>query len=212
LAISGYDRSMRLGLLGPSGGHERELDRAARGLRDGLGAERVVYLGADRALDALVSRWAIDLVGGQGTDATLMTRATSQCLRASPSEIDGFLGREAERDRLRMFESLAGSTTRSVEIVGGKVCVLLYDKAHLEEEDILPATLLIFGKSTGPVVRQVGRRWFLSPGSFPDHGVLLVDDEAGDLRATSYAPNLRLTGSQLIHTPKSLKMRTQGEG
>src|SRR6187549_3104367 len=57
-----YNPPMRLGLLGPCGGHERELETAARGLRERLGAERVVYLGADRALDLVVGRWAVDLV------------------------------------------------------------------------------------------------------------------------------------------------------
>ena len=68
---------MRLGLLGPCGGHERKLQTAARGLRERLGAERVVYLGADRALDLVVGRWAVDLVGGQGSDDTLMARKLS---------------------------------------------------------------------------------------------------------------------------------------
>ncbi len=201
---------MRLGLLGPSSGHDQELGDAARALRDRLGTERVVYLGADRALDGLVSRWAVELVGGQGTDATLMARARAQCLNATAEEIDQFIAREKQREGLRMFESLAGSRTRSVEIVGGKVCVLLYDKAFLEEEDILPATLLIFGKSPVPVVKQIGRRWFLSPGMFPAHGILVVDDDSGELRATSYDSKLSSVGSQILETPKGLRMRALG--
>ena len=42
--------------------------------------------------------------------------------------------------------------------------MLLYDKALLDEEDILPASLLIFGKHPVPLVRQVGSRTFISPG------------------------------------------------
>lgn len=201
---------MKLGLLGPGAGHDQEVGEAALGLRDQLGAEKVVYLGADRALDSMVSRWAVELVGGLGTDATLMARAATQCANAAPKEIDRFIAREKERERLRMFESLPGSSTRSVELVGGKVCVLLYDKAYLEEEDILPATLLIFGKSDAPVIKQIGRRWFLSPGQFPQHGVLVVSDDRGELTATVYGRDLKPGQSEVLETPKGLKMRAMG--
>lgn len=203
---------MRLGLLGPCGGHERELEVAARALRDRLGAERVVYLGADQALDLIVERWAVDLVGGQGTDATLMARATSVCLNADAKAIDLFVQHEKEREELRMFESLPGSTTRSVELIASKVAVLLYDKAYLEEEDILPASALVFGKNREPLIKQIGRRWFLSPGSFPGHGVMLLDDESGELRASIFSATLEPGESRILEAPKALRMRALGAG
>jgi len=198
---------MRLGLLGPCGGHERELEVAARGLSEKLAAERVVYLGADRALDLVVGRWAVALVGGQGSDDTLMARATAACLAADAQAIDRFVQNEEEREELRMFESLAGGTTRSVELIAGKVAVLLYDKAYLEEEDILPASALVFGKSPEPLLKQVGRRWFLSPGSFPAHGVMLLDDDSGELRASVFSAGLEPGESRILEAPKALRMR-----
>lgn len=203
---------MRLGLLGPCGGHERELEIAARGLRERLFAERVVYLGADRALDLVVGRWVVDLVGGQGTDDTLMARATAVCLAADAATIDLFIQHEKEREELRMFESLAGSATRSVELIAGKVAVLVHDKAYLEEEDILPASALVFGKSREPLLKQIGRRWFLSPGSFPHHGVMLLDDDTGELRASMYSAELEPGESRILEAPKALRMRALGAG
>jgi hypothetical protein len=201
---------MRLGLLGPCGGHERELEAAARGLREHLGAERVVYLGADRALDLVVGRWAVDLVGGQGSDETLVARATAVCLSAPASTIDGFIRNEQQREELRMFESLAGSATRSVELIAGKVAVLVHDKAYLEEEDILPASALVFGKSREPLLKQIGRRWFLSPGSLPTHGVMLLDDDTGELRASVFTGALEPGETRILHAPKALRMRALG--
>lgn len=177
-----------------------------------LAADRVVYLGSDRVLDEVVADWAQELVGPQADDLSVMKRATEHCLTGTPDEIDAFLLRERQRSRLRMFESLAGEKTKSVEMIGGKVAVMLYDKAHLEEEDILPATLLIFGRSREPLVKLIGRRWFLSPGSFPNHGVMIVDDAEEKLRAITYGPDFEPLDSQVLSAPKSLRMRVAGDG
>lgn len=201
---------MRLGLLGPATDHRDQLESAARWIRDEQAADRVLYLGSDRMLDDVVSSWAEQLVGPRASDFTVMSRATARCLHGDPEEIDEFLSREKERTGLRMYESLPGETTRSVELVGGKVAVMLYDKAHLEEDDILPATLLIFGKSSAPLVKQVGRRWFLSPGSFPEAGVMLIDDDGDELRACTFDKNFQETASQVLSAPKSLRMRVAG--
>lgn len=201
---------MRLGLLGPAEDHEAELERGAKKLRNDLGAQRVVYLGKDRSLDAVVRRWAVALVGDEADDDTLLRRATRECLLADPDTISSFLDKERERSELRMFESLVGEKTRSVELLLGKVAVMLYDKAYLEEEDILPATLLIFGKSDEPLIKRIGRRWFLSPGSFPKHGIMMVDDEEEELRATVYDQEGKEVGRQMLEAPKELRMRVSG--
>lgn len=203
-------QTMRLGLLGPALDHQAHLERAAAWLRDEQKVERVLYLGADSALDQIVSRWAAELVGPKAEDTTIMTRAAARCLHGDPSEIDEFLGKEERRSALRMFESLPGETTRSVELVGGKVAVMLYDKAYLEEDDILPATLLIFGKSQKPLIRQVGRRWFLSPGSFPQAGIMVVDDVAERLTACAYDEAGSVIEKRALTAPKTLRMRASG--
>ncbi len=202
---------MRLGLLGPAPDHDVALADAARRLRTELKVDRVLYLGPDRKLDAIVGTWAEELVGPDARDETIMARMTERCLSAPPFEIDEFLQRERERSDLRAYESLQGEVTRSVEMVGGKVAVMLYDKAYLEEDDILPATLLIFGKSRDPLLKVVGRRWFLSPGSFPDHGIMVVDDAGEHLRATIYDKDLKEIEAQVLSAPKTLRMRATGD-
>lgn len=202
---------MRLGLLGPAPDQKDLLAEAARKMQKDLGVDRVLYLGSDRMLDMVVGHWAEELVGPRASDLTLMQRATDKCLDATPAEIDAFLAAERERSELRMFQSLAGERTRSVELIGGKVAVMLYDKAHLEEEDILPATLLIFGKSREPLIKLIGRRWFLSPGSFPNHGIMIVDDAEEKLRAFVYDSDCQQVQTQELVAPKALRMRVAGD-
>jgi hypothetical protein len=206
-----YFRGMKLGLLGPAPDHQDELERAARWLVEEQGADRVVYLGSDRMLNQVVSAWAERLVGPRADDFSVMTRATEHCLKGTPSEIDSFLNREVERSKLRIFESLQGESTRSVDLIGGKVAVMLYDKAKLEEEDILPATLLIFGKSRRPMMKVIGRRWFLSPGAFPHNGVMVIEDADEKLRASTFGAHFEELESQELASPRALKMRVTGE-
>lgn len=202
---------MRLGLIGPALGHLEALEVAARRLRDDLEVDRVVYLGNDQALDKVVANWAQQLVGPEAEDAALLRRATRACLEGSPERIDDFVARERQRSMLRMFESLPGGVTRAVEILGGKVAVLVHDKKHLSEDDILPATLLIFGRGREAMIRQVGRRWFVSPGSLPHTGaVVVLEEQEGQLRASTFGGDLALLASEVLNAPKSLKMTVSG--
>lgn len=201
---------MRLGLLGPAGGKTTELRSAARFLKDEIGAERVVYLGVDSALDTVVADLAHELVGPGVDDASLYGRATRVCLDASPEVILDFLARERQRESLRMFESLASETTRSVELIGGKVAVMLYDKALLVEDDILPATLLVFGKNREAMIKQVGRRWFVSPGVLPKAGIMVIEEQEGLLTATAYDAERRVLEARALEAPKTLRMRVTG--
>lgn len=207
-----YSPPMRLGLLGPAPDQKDALADAAKAMQKELAADRVLYLGSDRMLDLVVGGWAEDLVGPRADDLAIMQRATKKCLDATPEQIDEFLRAERERSALRIFESLAGERTRSVELIGGRVAVMLYDKAHLEEEDILPATLLIFGKGREPLIKLIGRRWFLSPGTFPRHGIMVIDDSNEKLCAIVYDNKYNEVERKELSAPKTLRMRVAGDG
>jgi hypothetical protein len=177
---------MRLGLLGPAHGDPGPLERAARRLLDDLGADRIVYLGVDGALDRIVQSWAEALVGEEPTDAGIWTRAVRVCASATAEGIDRFIDAEEQRRRLRILQSLPDDSTRAVEMLAGAVAVMVYDKATLTEEDMLPARLLLFGKSRQPMVRQVGQRWFLAPGNHDQGGTLLLEDDDESLTLVLY--------------------------
>jgi hypothetical protein len=200
---------MQLGLLGPSMGHDQALGRAAEFLHK-RGVDRAVYLGIDNCLDRIVQRWAEQLVGADAGQSALWTRATEQCLNGKPDDIDTFIRNERERQRLKVFESLPGESTRAIELLNGKVAVLIYDKAYLDEEDILPATLLVFGKSREALVRRVGRRWFVSPGSFNDAGIMIVDDHDNGIYVTQFDQNLREGRRMRLSTSRGVRLRVTG--
>jgi len=154
---------MRLGLLGPGRDSSETLERAARFLLCDLGVDRAVYLDVDHALDAVVRRWA-EAPGLRRPRGRCHLAASYRALSAgNPGRDSGVHRGERERHALKIFHSLPGDTARSIEILGGRVAVLIHDKDDLDEEDLLPASFLVFGASAEPVVKSVGDRWFLSP-------------------------------------------------
>ncbi len=200
---------MRLGLLGPADGDLVALRRTAQHLLDEQAIDRAVYLGKDRALDDVVAEWAGDLVGADPTDDALWHRAAQVCAGGSSDQIREFLKAESGRQRLARFEVLPGVGSRSVELMNGKLVVLIYDKAHLDEEDIVAASLLVFGKSPSLMLKQVGPRWFISPGA---HGALVLEDLDDGIQVTAYDRDLKQVEAVTLELARGTRMRVQGAG
>ena len=195
---------MRFAVLGPANGDLAALEKGASLLLFELEAEQVIYLGADDALDRLVLDWARRLVGPDPSEEGIWDRAATQCASASPAAIDRFVAAERRRERLRALQCLPVATSRTIELLAGRVAVLLYDKALLDEEDILPASLLVFGKSREPLVRQVGSRTFVSPGELGQKSgvALFSDDDAGEISVTMYTPAGERLDSYALVAPR----------
>jgi hypothetical protein len=203
---------MRLALLGPAGNDKKSLEAAARFVLEQLRVDRAVYLAVDGMLDEVVSAWAEELVGEDPTELGVWTRSFHACAEAPPETIDEYLAAEQERRALRAFESLPDAGTRAVEMLGGALAVMIYDKALLDEEDMLPARLLLFGKSRGAIVKQVGQRWFLSPGSFDEAGLMTLDDDGDGVALTLYDKNLDLLRSEQLTMSRGTKLKVSGAG
>lgn len=183
-------------------------------LLDKMGAERIVYLGIDDALDSLVWGWAQELVGEDPTDAGVWKRAAERCTEATADSIDRFIGAERARLRLKKLECLPRATARAVELFDGRLAVMLHDKALLDEEDILPATLLIFGKSPEPVIHRVGPRTFVSPGPIDGPaGVALAEDEpGGGIVLSMFDASGNARQRELLAVARTGKLRVTGAG
>lgn len=203
---------MRLGLLGPAPENDAALERGARFLLHDVGVDRAIYLGIDPVLDRVVHSWAARVVGGDPDDAAVWSRAALQCARGTPEQIEAFLEAERERRSLQIFESLPDAGTRVIELLGGKVVVMIYDKAHLDEEDILPASVLVFGKSDEPLVKQVGSRWFLSPGGFGRGGIMTLEDHDDVIHVTSFDVDGRELDRQQLRSTRGPKLKVSGAG
>lgn len=183
---------MRLGLLGPAGGDIGALGRAAELLLNTSRVHRAIYLGHDGALDRAVAAWARKLVGDDPSDEGAWTRAAEVALRGSPQAIDRFVSTERARLRLKALETLPLSSpnkqVRVVEMVGDRVAIVVHDEAQLDEEDMVTANIVLFGKSDGPLIRRVGPRWFVTPGPLGTMGggMAVLDDEHDEIVVTIF--------------------------
>jgi hypothetical protein len=203
---------VRLGLLGPANGELAALARAAEFLLNGARVTRAIYLGADEALEETVGLWAESLVGPDPSDEGIWRRAFPLAANGSVEQIDSFLRGERARLRLKSLERLPPEELRTVEMFGDRVSVLIHDKALLDEEDILSATFLIFGRSDAPLMRRIGPRWFLTPGPVASAGggSMVLDDSNEELVGTLYDPEGHAMRTEVLHTGRGVKMSVQG--
>ncbi len=203
---------MRLGLLGPSQGNSAALGRAAEFIVNVAHVDRAVYLGDDGAMDATVKSWAERLVGPDPTDSGSFKRAAALALGGAPEEIDRFVVSERARLRLRALESLPRGGARTIEMIGDRVAVLIHDKAHLDEEDIISANLLVFGKNPEPLVKKIGARWFISPGAMgcPGGGIAIIEDKDETIVAEIFDDHGKRTLSENLDVTRKTTTRVQG--
>ena len=202
---------MRLGLIGPAQENDEALERAARFLLREIAIDRAVYLCFDQALERVVHKWAAELVHGDPSEQALWGRAARECVDASPAEIRAFIQGERERQRLKVFESLPDDGARVIELLNGRVAVMLWDKADLDEEDMLPAAFLVFGASQQPLVKRVGSRWFLSPGTLGHFGVMTLEDRDDGIHLTLYDSLCHEIRRERLISEKSARVRVAGQ-
>lgn len=207
---------MRLGLLGPLGpksGDITALGRAAEFLLNGARVHRAIYLGNDGALDRAVAAWARKLVGDDPTDENAWRRAAEVAASGTHEQIDKFVATERARMRLKKLETLPEGALRTIEMISDRVAVLIHDKALLDEEDILAANLLCFGKNDAPLVKKIGTRWFVSPGPIgcEGGGAAVLDDEQDDIVVTIYDSTGKASHREVLAVARTTKMRVQGD-
>jgi hypothetical protein len=203
---------MRLGLLGPAGGDVGALGRAAEFLLNTARVHRAIYLGNDGALDRADAAWARKLVGDDPSDDAAWRRAAEIARGGTPEQIDRFVAVERARLRLKSLEALPEQVARTIEMIGDRVAVLIHDKANLDEEDILAATLLFYGKGEGPLVKKNGARWFVTPGPIgSEGGGIAVLDDAGDEVTVAIFDSAGKPGlTEVLTTLRATKMKVQG--
>ncbi|MBK9259375.1 MAG: hypothetical protein IPM54_06010 [Polyangiaceae bacterium] len=155
---------MRLGIIGPAKGDLRLLARAIECLLDDVGVQKVLYLAPDGALDIVARAWARYLVGNNPNEDSLFARATVRCANASSQAIEAFVAAERARARLRALSSLPEGNKRTVEFFDGRVTLFMYDKSILDEDDVVGASLFVYGRSAEPKVKRIGSRMFITPG------------------------------------------------
>jgi hypothetical protein len=198
---------VRLALLGFGDGDVGALARAAYSALIRLEADRVVYLGGDAALDDVVFGWTylLDAVEPLSERARML-------LDAGPAQLEEELARERARRDLQRLHALPGPNLRAIEMLHDRLLVLIDDKGGLDEEDLLPASFIAFGKGDA-IIRRVGTRVFLCPGSPKKRteGILLLEEsDAGAVIATLHDVDGMVRAKELLETSRALKMKVQG--
>lgn len=176
-------------------------------------AERIIYVGNDDALDRVVASWARSIVGANPSDAALFDRAADRCARGTADDIDEFVAKERALRRLRVLTSVPPGQ-RSIEILDRHVILFVFDKATLDTEDIGAAHLLVFGRSSEPLVKRVGSRTFVSPGpvAHPAGGLLVLEDVGGavQIEVRRESGEVVATDTHVLGGPQTTKFKVQG--
>jgi hypothetical protein len=182
-------------------------------LLDELSAEKVLYLADDDALEQVVANWARGIVGADPDEQSIFERAADRCATASSEHIDAFVASERARLRLKVLASVPRDR-RTIELLGGRVAIFVYDRATLDEEDVAGASLLVFGKSQESVIKKVGMRTYLAPGAIGSStgGWFVLDDGAGGVRLEIMSTGGVLTMREVIAAPTpSAKLLVHGD-
>jgi predicted phosphodiesterase len=171
----------RIGLVSDSFGNLDALGVAFDVFAD-AGAERVFFLGGWYAdVDAVLARRRFGQPGApvprsDGEFLSAVEGALSRAAAVPEHPLAGKVTRVASR---ACPEAIAGAPRKLVDLVDGRICCLVHDKADLTRDDIGNATILFHGNSGRAALVQIGPRVFVTPGH------LRTPDEEG--RPASFA-------------------------
>jgi predicted phosphodiesterase len=132
-----------------------------------MGAERVFFLGGWYAdVDAVLARRRFGKPGApvprsDGEFLSAVEGALSRAASIPEHPLAGKVTRVASR---ACPEVLAGAQRKLVDLVDGRICCLVHDKADLTRDDIGNASLLFHGNSGRAALVQIGPRVFVTPG------------------------------------------------
>lgn len=156
---------MRIGLASDSQGSldalERALDAFVR-----LRVDRVFFLGGRLAdLDAVLARrrGAPDAPVPRTDSEFLAAFEEALARHAATEPFAGRIVRVASRACPEYADGAAGCR-KQMDLVEGRICCLVHDKAELTREDIGNATVLFHGNADRAALVQIGPRYFVTPG------------------------------------------------
>ncbi len=156
---------MRIGLASDSGGDLDALGRALEAFAR-AGVDRVYFLGGRLAdLDAVLARRC-----GAAEEAPV-PRSDSEFLAAFEEALARHASPDPLADRVVRIASRAcpeyasgAAPRKQLDLVEGRICCLVHDKAELTRDDITNSTLLFHGNADRAALVQIGQRYFVTPG------------------------------------------------
>ncbi|MEI8258647.1 MAG: hypothetical protein WCJ30_23485 [Deltaproteobacteria bacterium] len=202
---------MRLGFIGPCRGDLTSLRALAERLLFDLDVQRVVYLGADDALDKAARGWP-ERFGAAPTEAAFLAEAAALAPAGAPEAIEALLDRDRKLQRLGDLAALPPPPSRAIEMFDDRVVLMVFDKGVLDEDDVANATAIVWGNSQEPVLKPIGPRIFFSPGwvtapSGPHAGVVTYAEDA--LTCRLYDKDGKLAQEHRLSLARGAKMGVQ---
>jgi hypothetical protein len=151
---------MRMGLIGPALNAHGELTRALESLLADPAIDRIVYLGADRAIDTA------DAARDQPrlAEADFLARAAELACSGSADALASLLSEERAKKRLHVVRKLPEPPARAVEMMDKWMVLAVHDKAVLDEDDIANAHIIVYGRADEAGIKRFGPRCFFTPG------------------------------------------------
>jgi hypothetical protein len=195
---------VRIGFLGPADGDLALLERAASFLLD-QNVARVVYLGADGALDQCVVEWARRLVGDDPTDEGAWSRAASVAIQGDAVQIDAFVAAERQRMRLRALVSLPEDAPLSFETIGDVALVMATEGAPLDEEALENVLVVVRGDGDAPRFEEQGGRYWLDPGRLRAGAGVALLESGEEISLVVFDPDAREILRGMILFPETAR-------
>jgi len=190
---------MRIGLVGPAEGDDEVLRTALEFLVFEAKVDQTIYLGVDGGVGRVIAQWTRDLAGSDdATDAFLNDAAALAC-GGDAASIERLLITEASAQRLSSVQRLPRPPARAIELLEHRIVMLVYDKAVLDEEDILNAYMLVYGKSDEALLKRFGPRYFFTPGPLKKRKVAVLElDDVGQITMSMFAPTGMVLSKEVL--------------
>jgi hypothetical protein len=68
----------------------------------------------------------------------------------------------------------------------------------------------VFGKSREPLFKQVGSRWFISPGPLETHGVITLEDSEDGIHCRLFDRDCQQVRYDLLTSLRNARVRVSG--
>lgn len=197
---------MRIGLASDTFGNLEPLGTALD-VFAGAKVDRVFFLGGRVADVEAVLAWR---GGGSreaavpASDSEFLAAVEAALLRAASAPADPLAGKVVRIASRACPEYASGAVPRKqMDLVEGRICCLVHDKAELTRDDIANASVLFHGNSGRAALVQIGPRCFVTPGHLrapePDGrpaSFALLDVGPGDLVLTVFSAKGKEIGQE----------------
>jgi hypothetical protein len=212
IPLQTHKMTAKLGFIGPCRGDVNALRAPAELLLFELGANRVIYLGADDALDRAIAGWPSKL-GAPLDENAFLDEVVLLAPDAPPEVLTDLVARDKKAQRLNDLAALPAPPSRAVEMLDDRVVLMVFDKGVLDEDDVANATAIVWGNAREPQLRAIGPRVFLTPGwigmgAGPSVGFIEYDGES--LRCAVYNGDGSVRLEHRVTLARGAKMGVQG--